>query len=318
MLKKSTLAILGLAASGMSFAGTMGPVCSPDGVTVPCEARQWDLGAQALYLRPTYSADKGYENSLAPRYKNTDPRWGWGYRIEGSFHYHYDNDLTLTYTHYDIDTDRGGYFGPTRFATSVLPFDFHRENKFDQVNLVLGQHVDMGTWTKVRFYGGLQYAKLRVDERLKYPLVPPALLQQGVLGFQQYRNADFNGGGPAIGMDYSVDLARGFSLTANAASSILYSSTRYAEGYIFAPTGLIRFIGNQSRKAIVPGLEARIGLGYAHPCAQGVLNLEGGFQTLNYFSVFESRGQVGFNTRPHDTNFGLYGPYFGAKWVGNV
>ena len=153
------------------------------------------------------------------------------------------------------------------------------------------------------------------DERLKY--FCPFLLRQGVV-IQQYRNADFNGGGPAIGMDYSVDLARGFSVTANAASSILYSSTRYAEGYIFAPTGLIRFIGNQSRKAIVPSLEAKIGLGYAHPCAQGVLNLEGGFQTLNYFSVFESRGNVGFNIHPHDTNFGLYGPYFGAKWVGNV
>lgn len=324
MLKKTTLAILGLALSGFASAGMYSPApvpsCTPGDVTVPCEAKRWDLGVQALYLQPTYSADKGYERRSAFSYKNVEPDWGWGYRIEGSYHFNTGNDVTMTLMHYDIDTDHGGYIGPTRFATSAVPFGLHEQNKFDQVNLVLGQHVDMGAWKKARFYGGLQYAKIRADFNSNYTAVPIALLSRGVLGLEQYRNADVNGVGPVIGIDYSYDLVGGFSVTANTATSILYGTTRYAEGYIFAPTGLLNFPSSHSHKTVVPSLEAKLGLSYLHNFVQGMLKLEGGFQALNYFLAFESRGQVGFgvNTSSHSTNFGLYGPYFGAKWVGNV
>jgi hypothetical protein len=320
MLKKTTLAVLGIAVSGFAAAGTMGPVCTPTNVTVPCEERKWDLGVQALYLQPTYTADKGYERRSTFSYRATEPDWGWGYRIEGSYHFHTGNDVTMTLMHYDIDTDRGGYIGPTRFDTSAVPYRLHEQNKFDQVNLILGQQVDMGEWKKARFYGGLQYAKIRADINSNYTRIPLALLSQGVLGFRQYRNADVDGVGPVIGIDYTHALGNGFSATANTATSILYGSTRYSEGYVFAPTGLIRFPSTGSHKTIVPSLEAKIGLNYTQEFAQGTLNLEGGFQALNYFLAFESRGQVGFgtNTFVHNTDFGLYGPYFGAKWVGNV
>ncbi|CDZ76053.1 Legionella pneumophila major outer membrane protein precursor [Legionella massiliensis] len=336
MLKKTTLAIRNLAVSGFAsavavfglsssavFAGTMGPVCTPGNVTVPCEERKWDLGVQALYLQPTYTTAKGYESrfvDLRPNfnYKSTQPDWGWGYRIEGSYHFHTGNDITMTLMHYDIDSDIGGFIGSTRFARTSVPYGIHEENKFDQVNLVLGQHVDMGEWKKARFYGGLQYAKIRVDIANNYRAVPTALLAQGVLGFEQYRNSDVDGVGPVVGIDYSYDLVKGFSVTANTASSLLYGTTRYSEGYVFAPSGLIQFHSTRSRKVVVPSLEAKLGLKYVHECAQGTLNIEGGFQALNYFQAFESRGQVGFGAGTFNNDFGLYGPYFGAKWVGNV
>lgn len=324
MLKNATLAILGLAASGFAFAGMMyspAPAlsCTSGDVTVPCEARKWDIGVQALYLQPTYTAGRGYEFDLVDNIRTAKPKWGWGYRLEGSYHSNTGNDLTMTFIHYDNDSRRIGFTGATPFASTRTPFILALENKFDQVNLVLGQHTDMGIWQKARFYGGLQYAKIRVDTRDHYTTVPLALTLMRVASLDQFRNADFNGIGPVIGTDYSFNLVRGFSLTGNTAISILYGSSRYAEGYKFGPSGIITFPANHSQKTIVPSLEAKLGIKYGCELAQGIFNLEGGYQVINYFNALETRGgQSGFNLGENSSNFGLYGPYFGVKWIGNV
>ena len=318
MLKKTTLAILSLAVSGFASAGTMGPVCTPGDVTVPCEAKLWDLGAQALYLQPTYSADKGYVVDPAGNLRDSRPSWGWAYRIEGSYHFHTGNDITMTLLHYDIDTQFRNFVEQTAFALAPVAFAANLENKFDQVNIVLGQHTDMGTWKKARFYGGLQYAKIRADERNTSETIPPALFRSGVSSLQQYRTADFWGVGPTFGTDYSYDLVYGFSVTGNTAVSLLYGTARHTSGFVLGPQGLIDFPHSNSRKTVVPSLEAKLGLKYVYPMTNGVLNFEGGYQTLNYFNALESRRTGIINSRFNASNFGLYGPYLGAKWIGNV
>ncbi len=319
MLKKTTLGILGLAVSSLVSAGGMDsgpPSCIPGNVTVPCETRKWDLGVQALYLQPTYSSNKGYEKSSTYGYKKTEPKWGWGYRIEGSYHYNTGDDITMTLIQFDNSTRRGGFIGATNFSNSFLPFNLEITNRFDQVNFILGQHVDMGDRKKARFYGGLQYAKIRLEERRNFSTLPAVLLLQGANRLQQYHNSEVYGVGPVIGIDYSYLLVNGLSLTANTATSLLYGTSRFTEGFRIGPTGLIRFNDNLSYKLVLPSFEAKLGLAYTHEWFNGDLNIEGGVQAINYFNVFKSSGQ--FNTQNGKTDFGLYGPYLGAKWVGNV
>src|SRR3989338_274579 len=150
MLKKTTMAVLGLSISGMAAAGMYSappaPTCVPGDVTVPCEAKLWDLGIQALYLRPVLDADRAYESlsNDGHHYNNLDTDWDWGFRLEGSYHFSTGNDITMNWSHYDNDQYHDGFNGTLAIpGFSVLPFaDYavQSQNKFDQVNLVFGQH----------------------------------------------------------------------------------------------------------------------------------------------------------------------------------
>jgi len=89
MLQKSKLA-LALAALGMSsglyagmYAAPPVPTCTPGDVTVPCEAKKWNVGVRALYLKPVFDADEAYVSSTNQnnnvRYNDYNEDWGWGF-----------------------------------------------------------------------------------------------------------------------------------------------------------------------------------------------------------------------------------------------
>lgn len=120
MFKKATIAVLGLAVCHWAIAGSMGPVCVPGNVTVPCAIKLWDLSAQALYLRSIYSAAKAIgEDTFS--LKEVDNEWNWGYRIEGSYHFNTGNDVTINWMHFSSTTDPTGFFGTITIPSLGLP-----------------------------------------------------------------------------------------------------------------------------------------------------------------------------------------------------
>ncbi len=322
MLKKLSMAVISASVCGLASAGTMGPVCEPGNVTVPCAAQQWDLGVQALYLQSVVDADKAYGDPVTLNnvhvHDELNNNWDWGVRVEGSYHFNTGNDVTMTWVHYNSSAKTYDLTGNILGAIPNQSYNLLVSDKFDQVNFVFGQHVDVGMFKNIRFYGGLQYADIQMDASNYFAHVPAPLGVQGVTSVVQYHDTDFNGLGPVVGMDYSYDVTSNFSLTANGAVSVLYGSGRFRDGFVLSDA-LVSAPGYGSMRMMVPSVEMKLGANYGYQMETGMLNLEAGYMAVNYFNALQTRGVnpvgAGF---PTNSDYGLYGPYFGLKWVGNA
>jgi hypothetical protein len=325
MLKKTMIAVLGLA-SGFATAGVMGPVCTPGNVTVPCEMRLWDLGADALYFRSIFGANKGYQfrfnpaREINPVLKDVKNDWNWGFRIVGSYHFNTGNDVTMNWTHFSSTSRYGNILAPLPFEGTLVRFPafFGANNRFDQANIVLGQHVDFSPHDRMRFYGGMQYANIQSmgQTYIVNPLI--ALVTEGS-PINIFNNTSFQGIGPSIGVDYSYDLFNGLSLTANGSGSLVYGTARYHEGVVVTNFSLIQAQVSTLKRAIVPSLEAKLGLNYAYHFREIMVNIDAGYQAINYFNaLITQQFQVLTNLPTSSVHYGLFGPYFGMKLVGNA
>ncbi|KTD04480.1 major outer membrane protein [Legionella geestiana] len=319
-LKKTAVAVLALGSSAV-FAGTMGPVCTPGSVTVPCERSAWDFGARALVLKPMMDADMSYVGSsafigtgfdtVAVRDHDFDADWGWGFMIEGSYHFNTGNDLNLNWYHYSKDTTNrylSGVFTPA--GDLELPTRVSIEPKWDAVNLEFGQHVDFGEFKNIRFHGGVQYARIEHEGRA---LINNNIITPLTVGIAS--NTKYNGFGPRVGADMSYDWGNGFGIYANGATAILAGSSKYDIAAAAALDGDVFLAAARtgSKDALVPEMEAKLGATYNYAMAQGDLMLDVGWMWVNYFNANYVR-TIGVQ----ESDFGVTGLYFGGKWVGNI
>ena len=297
-LKKTAVAVLALGSSAV-FAGTMGPVCTPGSVTVPCERNAWNFGAQALYLQTTGTDFVGVTSTgTTDTFNNFDHNWGWGFKIEGSYHFSTGSDIDVNWYHYN-KTTTNNYVAVPVVGIGAVPFALSVEPKWDAVNFEVGQHVDFGEQSNIRFHGGAQYARIQRDFSL-YLTAPATFVANG----QQ----KYNGFGPRVGMDMSYDLGNGLAIYGNGATALLVGDSKFSNTFnaAFPVTAT-----NGSRTIIVPELEGKLGLTYTYAMAQGDLSLDAGYMWVNYFDVHNN------GSLSSQTNFGIHGPYVGGKWVGN-
>jgi len=319
-LKKTAVAVLAFGSSAV-FAGSMGPVCSAVNVTVPCEATAWDFGAKALYLKPQVGTNSGYSPVVSTDVVDHAPNYNWGFQIEGSYHFNTGNDLNINWYH--LSKSSQAFLGaqpastfafPTGVATTELTAaSLSTDPKWDAVNIEFGQHVDFGDNKAIRFHGGAQYARLANKTTTSSISTFRGTLVGDATGYAQTTtySPTYNGFGPRLGMDMSYDWGNGLGIYANGATAILAGTRSFTATYADNLGNAASSFNNNSRTAIVPAVDAKLGATYTYAMAQGDLTLDAGWMWTNYFNV---RANVNGDV----SDFGLQGPFVGLKWLGNV
>ncbi|MGL5742618.1 MAG: Lpg1974 family pore-forming outer membrane protein [Legionella sp.] len=325
-LKKTAVAVLALGSSAV-FAGTMGPVCTPGNVTVPCPSSAWDVGGQALVLQVmtdnnlSLNVSTGTDGTTRFVDVSTDlkAQWDWGFQIEGSYHFNTGNDITLTWYHLDTGWNNHEFVRDDLglLADEDVRFGYGHKNRWDAVNGELGQFVDFSANKKIRFHGGFQFASIKRSIHA-FAALENIDNDNDFLGRLE-GNTQYNGFGPRTGIDMNYVFGNGFGIYAKAATALLVGSAKH--GFDFdgrrvidgvVVSGLDVNVGG-TRTAIVPELEAKLGANYTYAMAQGDLTLDAGYMWFNYFNALNATVSPGTAT-----DFGAAGPYFGLKYVGNV
>ena len=120
-----------------------------------------------------------------------------------------------------------------------------------------------------------------------------------------------------------MELTPAFSVTGGIAGSLLAGNLHHNNRAIiiyidnafnFTDTDITHYRNDNNPLAVVPELDAHLGLIYRYPFSPGTtLGLELGYEVTNYFGAVNSSLQSFASTQPIRNDFALQGPYLRAE-----
>jgi hypothetical protein len=288
-----------------AFSGDMGATCSDDNNTPTCFLSGWNFGAQALYLKPTYTGQFSYDAiglTTAPGAfvgNALKADWSWGFKLEGAYHFKSGNDLSLNWYHYNHSTSNSFLVG--RNLNFISANKYTLKPIWNEVNLEYGQTINFGKKTHTRVHLGFQYAQINTIFNNS------GFTSNGSPG-SGYLDMTYSGVGPRVGVDLIYNFITNFSVYGNAATALVVGNSKFNENETFGTPS----INSGSRLTVVPDIELKLGVLYNYKLNHGNLLIDGGYMVINYFNA------LNYKNSGSETSVGFNGPYIGAKWRGNM
>lgn len=342
--KGTAVAIL-IAQSSHLFAGSMGPVCEPGKITIPCQYNAWSFGVKALYLQPSFGGNglgytafsnySGNDNngvfigtSGAPnQMRNILPRWGLGFQIDGAYHFFQANDLVVSWSH--LNTSKRDYF-PTGYAYSgnndgFYASKFQVSSTWDALDIEIGQHLQLVENKRVRLHAGVEAARIK-NQFHNMPLLHPT----SVVAYTTTDTLTYTGFGPRLGVDLGYMPINQLELYAKMAGSLLVGTAKQQnsgyQNYPYPNNPVSPFVtGNYHQSpsgVVVPELGAKLGVKYDWQMEHNLLGLDVGYMWVDYINAivsYSGNGIVFANVGNNGSaNYNLNGVYLGLKWTGLV
>jgi hypothetical protein len=200
---------------------------------------------------------------------------------------------------------------------------------YDAINLDAGIWLAAGNRVQMRFFAGLQSA--RINQTLSTFFQSPP---EGAISFTDSSQSVFTGIGPRLGMDVHYTTGN-FDFVGGIAGTMLIGSMRSHINFITnAPIDVMtgvnpnpQYLTSPSATRVIPGLDTRLGASYSIPLGNfGCLKFEAGYQAAVYFGAinqyslsevennttlpFEGTSAVFLRTAVESqSNFLVHGPY---------
>lgn len=223
---------------------------------------------------------------------DADPSFGYGAMIGWRFA-NTGNDMHLNYFNTENDdsdtTTRGGE-GVNLHTVGGINNDFwfldggtaidkasgKNELSLSAIDFELGQHIDVGCHTSMRFFVGISRHDLEKETKHSYYGVRPVDAQPDqVLTEDVDQQTEFKGLGPRFGIDSQYAFNNGFGLVGHFSAALLYgkmdSKTRAIQRN--APVGSPQQesgngVSVTDRRIVIPNLELKLGVDYSY-CFNG-------------------------------------------------
>lgn len=295
-------------------------------LTAPSNAGGWIFGLEGAYIKPNadvvYAADYtlatlGSVTPLSATNLFIDPGYHWAGTVTvGYIFANTGDDLSLNYTYFNATAhDSASAVESNQYLWIHNPNGANQKyakDSFTQtlnaVDLTFGKQLQLGNIGLHPFIG-LRYADLDLSNSAKFYF----------LGTQNWRNvnhSDFDGIGPRLGLDGTINLSTHFSVVSTVGGSLLAgnldaSTTQYYYGALTSIISPKTKITNHAT-TVVPEVDAKLGLGYTHDYYENnVFYFQLGYEVVDYINGvnFDSTSQENVNSMNDKSDFVYHGPY---------